>query len=102
MANPFESARPHLWNGQGQIGSFEKYICHALQRAADRKAVTQEVADQARAMIYTRLGEYLSVESWLCCEAGIRLGEMDPLSVQGYRFRWLADLSAKWNQGERK
>jgi hypothetical protein len=101
MANPFESARPHLWNGEDGIGVFEKYLCHAIQRGAERKAVSQQEADQAQAMIRTRLGEYVTVESWLCCEAGIRLGQMDHLQVQSYRFLWLADLSAKWNQGER-
>jgi hypothetical protein len=101
MVNPFDSARSHLWNGQERIGSSEKYICHALQRAADRRAITQAEADQAREMIYARLGEYPSVEGWLCCEAGIRLGEMDPVSVQDYRFLWLGELSSAWNQGER-
>lgn len=101
MVNPFESAHRHLWNGQNRIGSSEKYICHAIQRAADCSDITQAVADQAREMIYTRLGEYSTVEGWLCCEAGVRLGTMDPMSVQGYRFLWLGELSSAWNQGER-
>jgi hypothetical protein len=101
MANPFHAAQAHLWNGLNGIGKKEKYSCHAIQRAADRGAISQADADQAQAMIHTRLGEYPTVNSWLCCEAGIRLGEMSHERVQSYRVLWLEELSSIWNQGER-
>lgn len=99
--NPFTAATQFLWDGLTGDKVFEKYSCHAIQRAADSQLVTQEEADQARAMIYARLGEYPTVNAWLCCEAGIRLGEMTDERVQSYRFRWLDQLSSQWNQGER-
>jgi hypothetical protein len=102
MANPFVHARPFVWDGQGQIGQYEKYLCHAVQRAADSKAVSQKEADQAVAMIQVRLGEHATVVGWLYNEAGITFTEMNDCSVQSYRLFWLADLSVKWNQGERK
>lgn len=101
MANPFKEARQHLWDGYNGVGKQERYICHAIQRAADRKAVSQEEASTAVDMIHRRLGEYVSVESWLCCEAHVRLGEMGADRVQCYRFRWLDELSSMWIQGQR-
>jgi len=101
MANPFESARIHVWNGLDMIGDSEKFLCHAIQRAADSHAITQQDADLAVAMIRTRLGEYPTVEGWLYNEAGLNFTQMNDRSVQRYRVLWLAELSVKWNQGER-
>ncbi|MDR5839362.1 hypothetical protein [Caballeronia sp. LZ034LL] len=101
MANPFEAARPYLWNGSNGVKYSEKYICHAIGRAEKARRITAHQALWAINMIHLRLGEHRTVEGWLCNEGGVRLGEMSCEQVQLYRFLWLDELSRIWNQGER-
>jgi hypothetical protein len=102
--NPFTQAKPYLWNGEGREGKQgkERYLCHALALARGDRQI--DVADYSVAgnMIRARLGEHTFVESWLACEAYIRVSELTPENVQAYRLRWLEDLEQLWNQGGRK
>jgi hypothetical protein len=102
--NPFSVARQYVWDGKDYKATktHERFLCHALLVACDSGNIEPRQYEQAVDMIQIRLGEHKFLESWLCCEAGVRLGEISHEQGQLYRFRWLDHLEQLWNQGERK
>lgn len=109
-SNPFTDARPYLSNGElgeqvtvaSSIAKKQKYLCLCLLMAYRDAAIVTADFELAKTMVYTRLGaSYACVESFLCNEAHIPLGQLTPESVQAYRFLWLKELEQLWNQGER-
>jgi hypothetical protein len=106
MVNPFSESRKHVWDGANLNDLAkdlkERFLCHALLRACDEGTFDQDTYMQAVGMIQRRMGEHKFLESWLCCEGGVRVGEMTHERIQFYRFRWLNELEQLWNQGERK
>lgn len=101
MTNPFDAALAHLWNGNHPIKGRDIYICHAIMAAEKQGGITQEESALSRTMIHNRLDGHKTLEGWLCNEGGVLLGDITDERIQRHRFLWLADLSAKWNQGER-
>lgn len=101
--NPFSQATDYLWDGESDQCpvTHEQYLCHALLRLRDSQAISIALYGKAIGMIKARLGGYLSVESWLCNEAGLTLSALTQEAVQAYRFLWLKELEQLWNQGER-
>jgi hypothetical protein len=102
MTTPFDAALAHLWDGNYPIKGKEIYICHAIMAAEKLGSITQEESALSRTMIHNRLEGHKTLEGWLCNEAGVLLGDINDLAIQGHRFLWLAHLAAKWNQGERR
>lgn len=70
------------------------YICGAISDVERAKLVTSKAADRARAVVGIRLGDSVSVTSWLK-ERGFVPINKDPynnVQVQKYRHRWLNAL----------
>lgn len=99
--NPFAAARQYLWDGSTprETAGKRRYLCHALEDTCITGKIGTLMHIAAQNMIRNRLGNYRSLESWLCNEAGVSVSETTPENMQAYRSRWLEELEQLWNLG---
>jgi hypothetical protein len=99
--NPFAAARQYLWDGSTprETAGKRRYLCHALEDVRIAGMISGFTHQVAQEMIRSRLGEYRSLESWLCNEAGVSVNDTTAVNMQAYRLRWLDELEQHWTRG---
>jgi hypothetical protein len=87
----FRAAKKYLNRGNEDKTD---YICGAISDVEYAKLATARVADRARHVINSRLGEEVSVTHWLKVRGFVPMNKSpyNNLQVQKYRHRWLNAL----------
>ena len=95
MAECFRAAKKHLWNGVGDRGPKNIFICFAIGETS------YPIRWTARAEVSRRLLPSGDARGWLLNEAGIPWVELaDGRAVQRYRHAWLDSLIAEFEGTE--
>ena len=81
----------HRFNGRMP---HEEYICHAIERVGRYS----EYRDPALAVIQARLGDVISLETWVMRNIPGATYPVDKDEMQAYRHRWLDALIEEFSQ----